>query len=300
MKLFLLLILISTHTLAQSTASLPSNPSTTSEATLSTFSLEKLKTKFKINYFSETLGPSIKKWDDNEINDDGTKKVDPMTMYHSFNVRYLLTEKFNLFMSPRFNTVIGDRNESIKSKYDPHVVAIDDWQFGVFYTFYKSQTFQYNQRFTHRAPFSRKSRNENIESQIEWQHDFTYAFTPAFRYILWNNYRYYWYENDATEERHRINFTSLFSYDFNDKWKTQLMHEWDLQHRFNHNRKSRSYTENNDGFFDFKRYKNYFSVGFGYSPTPNFSIIPFVRILDERNVRNETVMVGMWLLGKVI
>lgn len=302
MKLFLLLMIVCTQAIAQSTATMPSTmPSTTSTADLGRFSLERIKAKFKINYFSETLGPSIKKWDDNEIEDDGSRKADvPMTMYHSFNVRYLLTEKFNLFMSPRFSTVIGDRNE-IRPNADPHVVMIDDWQFGVFYTFYKSPTFQYNQRFTHRAPFSTKSRNENIESQIEWQHDFSYAVTPAFRIILWNNYRYYWMENDSIEERHRINFTTLFSYDFNDKWKTQFMHEFDLQHRFNHNsRDKRRYTPNNDGFFDMKRYKNYFSYGVGYSPIPSLSIIPFIRILDERNIRNETTMVGLWVLGKVL
>lgn len=295
MKLFLLLLMISSQVLAQSTANLPSTPSTTSQATLSTSAFETLKTKFKINYFSETLGPSIKKWNDNEIEDDGRIKGEPTTMYHSFNVRYLYSEKFNFFVSPRVSTVIGDRND-IRKNADPHVVMMDDWQFGVFTTLYKSANFQYNQRFTHRAPFSTKSRNENIESQIEWQHDLTYAFTPAFRMILWNNYRYYWMENDATEERHRINFTTLFSYDFNDKWKTQLMHEWDMQHRNTNDRDSDKHRD----FWFLKRYKNYFSYGVGYSPIPSLSIIPFIRILDERNIRNETTMVGLWVLGKVL
>jgi hypothetical protein len=292
MKTFLLLFFFTTNLFAQSAATLPSP---TSQTEISTFSLVNLQKHFKINYFSETLGSSIKKWDDNEIEDNGVKKRDPMTMYHSFNVRYLLTEKFNLFMSPRVNTVLGDRND-IRANSDPHVVVIDDWQFGLFYTFYKSPTFQYNQRFTHRAPFSTKSRNENIDSQIEWQHDLTYAFTPAFRAILWNNYRYYAFENDATEERHRINFTTLLSYDFNDKWRTQLMHEWDMQHR-------NSNDSNNHKHRDFaflKRYKNYISYGVGYSPTPALTITPFIRILDERNIRNETLMVGLWILGKVI
>ena len=43
----------------------------TSEADISFFSLSYLKTKFKINYFSETLGPTIKKCYDNEYMDDG-------------------------------------------------------------------------------------------------------------------------------------------------------------------------------------------------------------------------------------
>jgi hypothetical protein len=297
MKTFLVLILLCSQAFAQPANTMPitAGPTNTSQLNIGSFSLSRIKEKFKINYFSETLGPSIKKWDDNEIEDSGVKKKDPMTMYHSFNVRYLLTEKFNLFMSPRVNTVLGDRND-IRTNSDPHVVVLDDWQFGVFYTFYKSQTFQYNQRFTHRAPFSTKSRNENIESQIEWQHDFTYAFTPAFRAILWNNYRYYVMENDSTEERHRINFTTLLSYDFNDKWKTQLMHEWDMQHRTTSDKNSPKHRD--FGFME--RYKNYVSLGIGYSPVPNLTVIPFIRMLDERNVRNETMMVGLWVLGKVI
>ncbi|WP_408097813.1 hypothetical protein ACJVC5_02555 [Peredibacter sp. HCB2-198] len=291
-NLFLILLLSSGAVFAQTTTTSATNTSSTE---LSGFSLQRLREKFKISYFSETLGPSIKKWDDNEIEDDGSKKREPMTMYHSFNVRYLLTQNFNLFMSPRVSTVIGDRND-IRSNADPHVVMMDDWQFGIFYTFYKTPTFQYNNRLTHRAPFSTKSRNENIESQIEWQHDFTWMPRPEWRIILWNNYRYYAMENDATEERHRINFTTLINYQINDKFNAQMMHEWDMQHR---NTNDSSNPKHRD-FWYLKRYKNYFSWGVGYSPIPSLTVIPFIRMLDERNIRNETMMVGLWVLGRVI
>lgn len=292
MKIWFLVLLLSGGAFAQTTKTSATNTSSTE---LSSLSWGKIKERFRISYFSETLGPSIKKWDDNEIEDDGRKKREPMTMYHSFNVRYSLTEKFNLFLSPRVSTVIGDRND-LRKNSDPHVVVMDDWQFGIFYTFYKTPTFQYNNRFTHRAPFSTKSRNENIDSQIEWQHDFTWMPRPEWRIILWNNYRYYAFNEDATEERYRINFTTLINYQINDKFNAQMMHEWDMQHR---NTNDSSSPKHRDPLF-LKRYKNYFSYGMGYSPVPSLTIIPFLRILDERNIRNETTMVGLWILGRVI
>lgn len=292
MKICFLVLLLSGGAFAQSTKTSATNTSSTE---LSTLSWGKIKEKFRISYFSETLGPSIKKWDDNEIEDDGRKKREPMTMYHSFNVRYSLTQKFNLFMSPRVSTVIGDRND-IRKNADPHVIVMDDWQFGIFYTFLRTPTFQYNNRFTHRAPFSTKSRNENIDSQIEWQHDFTWMPRPEWRIILWNNYRYYAFNEDATEERYRINFTTLINYQINDRFNAQVMHEWDMQHR---NTNDSSSPKHRDPLF-LKRYKNYFSYGMGYSPVPSLTIIPFIRVLDERNIRNETTMVGLWILGRVI
>lgn len=271
-------------------------PSNTSQASSpSSFSLSKLKSKFKISYFSETLGPTIKKWDDNEYNDDGTKDRVPMTMYHSFGTRYLLTDRFNLYISPRFNTVIGDRND-LSKKSEQRNVYLDDWQFGFYYTFYKTNTFQYGQRLTHRAPFSRKSQLENIESQIEWQHDLTWVVTPSFRIIHWNNYRYYKYNDDSTINRYRINFRTLFNYTLTDKWLVQYMHELDLQHRSPNDKKKRGYRD----FNYMNPYHDYSSFGVGYSPIPELTFLPFIRIMDNKNIRNETTIVGLNILGKVL
>src|SRR5690606_4531798 len=173
MKMLLILSLLSFQAFAQTTTS----AGNTSQFELPTFSFARLKEKFKINYFSETLGPSMAKWDDNEVADDGSKLRQPMTMYHSFSTRYLMTKDFNLFLSPGFTMAIGDRND-LRDNEEQQVLAMDDWKFGVLNSFVKTPTFSYDQRLTHRAPFSKKSRNENIDSQIEWQHGLTYAATP--------------------------------------------------------------------------------------------------------------------------
>ena len=296
MKFLILLFVITTQAWAQGVMDFsPSNSTNVSQTEMSTFSLEKIKAKFKINYFSETLGPSIKKWQDNEIEDDGSIKREPMTTYHSFNVRYLLGEKFNLFMSPRFNTVIGDRND-IRSDADPHVFVVDDWQFGFLYTFYARPWINYSQAITHRAPFSAKSRGENINSQVEWNHFVTWAISPSWRLLSWNNYRWYAYNDESPTERYRINWRNIFIYTMNDKWGMQFSYELDLQHR------NGKYSDDpgHRGMNFMKRYHSYTSVGVSYSPVRNFSIIPFIRTVDERNIRNETTIVGLTLLGKVL
>lgn len=293
MKTFLLLLLLSTQVFAQSTAQAPAAP--VSQAAVSSFSLENIKARFRIAYFSETLGPSINKWDDNEIGDDGTKQREPMTMYHSLNIRFRMVDQLSFFMSPRMATAIGDRND-IRQNADPHVIMMDDWQFGFHYTFYKTPTLNYAQTLTHRAPFSTKSRNENIDSQVEWQHQVTWAIAPAWRLLHWTNFRHYEYNDDAIEERHRINARNILNYTINDKWNAQIAYELDLQHR---NRKDEDHPKHRDTNF-MKRYHSYTSVGVGYSPTPNFTLIPFVRTVDERNIRNETTVVGLWLLGNII
>jgi hypothetical protein len=295
-RILLILLILSLSAFGQTTSQL--TPPLSNRMFLqrsSIFNLEKLKTKFKINYFSETLGPSLSKWDDNEISDLGLKNREPVTMYHSFNIRYLTTEKFNLFMGPRFNTVIGDRND-LRSSQEQNVFYSDDWLFGFFYTLIKSPKFQYNQRLTHREPFSKKSRFENINSQIEWQHDYSYAFTPALRAILWNNYRFYSYNKNSTEERYRINLNTLLNYMINDKWNVQFMHELDLQHRNTTDVNSSQHRDLNY----MKRNKNYFSFGVGYSPVQNLTFTPFIRAFDERNIRNETTIIGMWILGRIL
>lgn len=294
MKFLFFFLILSSHVWAQTTE-VTLKPGNTSKTEVSPFSWEKIKAKFRINYFSETLGPSIKKWNDNEVEDDGTIKRDPTTMYHSFNVRYHLAGNLSVFASPRFNTVIGDRND-IYPDADPHVLVMDDWQFGLYYTFYSRPHINYSQTLTHRAPFGTKSRNEHIDSQVEWQHFVTWAISPAWRLLSWNNYRYYAYNEESTIERYRINWRNILNYTINDKWNLQVSYEFDIQHK-NTNDKS---SPKHRAFNYMKRYHSYTSLGVGYSPVRDFTIIPFIRCVDERNIRNETTVVGLWLLGRVI
>lgn len=295
MKSFLIMLFFVSSAFAQSTATVSSRPTNTSSFSLPTLNWEKIKSKMRINYFSETLGPSLNRWDDNEIGDDGTKQPEPTTMYHSFNVRFLTGKQFNLFMSPRFATVFGDRND-LRPTQDDNVLMMDDWQFGIMYTFIATPTFNYNQSLTHRQPFSVKSKNENIDSQVEWNHMVNWAIKPSLRLLHWTNFRHYQYNDEGRDDRYRVNFRNILVHTFNDKWSAQLSYELDLQHRNPKDPSNVNYKEMNY----MKRYHSYTSVAVGYTPIPNWTFLPFIRTVDERNIRNETTILGLWVLGRVI
>lgn len=291
--LFIFLLLLGS--LENIHAATSSNQKLKSTVELPSWSLKKIQQKFRIGYFSETLGPSIKKLDDNEIANDGTKLRQPTTMYHSFNVRYLADSKFNLFLSPRISTVLGDRSE-FENGESVNVLATDDWLMGFLYTFVKSSKFQYSQRLTHRHPLSQLSQDREILSQVEWQHFIRYSFSSSLTMLFWNNYRYYVFDQAVNQERYRINFRTIFNYSLSDKWSLQFSHELDLQHRNPKKTSDPSYQEPNF----FKRYRNYFNFGVGFSPSRKITFIPYLRLLDERNIKNETTIVGLWILGRVL
>lgn len=297
MKMLLILSLISFQALAQTTTTAApaatSSAGNTSQLELPFFSWQKLKERTKISYFSETLGPSVKKWDDNEVNVDGTRSNMPVRTFHSLNNRFRMVDQLSLYVSSRFVSVIGDRNE-LRETDDQNVLQMDDWQFGLSYDFYKSQNLSYSQRLTHRHPFSTYSKNSGIDSQIEWQHAFTWQPKTGWRVIHWNTYRYYQYEARSENERYRINFTTLLNYDINDKWLTQVQYEWDMQHRNPNNGPQEK------AWNFFKKYENHLSMGVGYSPVRNLTFIPFIRTMELADIRNENTIVGMFVLGKVL
>jgi hypothetical protein len=292
MKMVLLLLFVCTQVYAQSTATAPSN---TNEATFPALSWDRIKARTKIYYFNFATGPSLKKWDDNEISDQGTKNREPATMYHSFNVRYNLAGALDLFVIPRVATPMGDRND-LKDNQDHHVLMPDDWDFGFYYTFINGHSFNYAQSLTNRIPYSVKSQNEQIDSMVIWQHLVTWAITPAIRILHWSNYSYYAFNQDSTIERYRMNWRTIVNYAFNDKWNTQLSYELDMQHI---NPKDSSSPKHRDLSY-MKRYHSYPTLGIGYSPYPTWMILPYIRSLDERNIRNETTVLGFMVLGKVI
>jgi hypothetical protein len=268
---------------------------TTSTTTLSQSSLTRWRENLKIRYFGELLGSNLEKWDDNQYDQNGNKLATPANLYNQFNVQYKVLNRTSLLVSPRFYAQIGDRND-LAANEDPHTVVMDDWQFGFVQELYKSKAMIYNGRLTHRHPFSTASRNSMIDSQVEYQNDLTFFPTAGLTVLHWNTYRYYAYEAQKNEDRYRINFTTIFNYDFNDKWKMQLYHELDLQH------KAPKYGKkdmNKQGWNYFEKNKNHVAIGIGYNPTPALSIIPFVKALNDEDWSARNTQLGLWVLGKV-
>lgn len=270
----------------------PSTPSNTSSTTFGGFNTTRLHEYLRISYFGELAGSSIKKWDDNQINPDGTKSRDPMNMWHSFNITNKIYNNTSFFMSPRFYTVFGDRND-LRDTQDQHVVVMDDWQFGFAQNWVKTDKFSWGSRLSHRAPMSTASKFENIDSQVELLQVVTWKPIPQIFILSQTNVRYYKYEPKVTDERYRLNQLTAANWIFNDKWKAQIFNEFDLQHR---NPKEGPRARN---WNYFKKYKNHPAIGIGYNPIASLTLMPYVKALNDEDVRPETMMFGLWAFGTV-
>jgi hypothetical protein len=295
MKTFLLLLLVTFQVYAQSTATLPSTPGNTTTTTFPALSWERIKSKMRVNYFNYATGPNFKRMDNNETLDNGTQDIVPTAMYHSFNIRYNIAGNFDYFMSPRFITPMGDRKE-LRPGMDDNAVMADDWDFGGYYTFVNKPNFNYAHALTYRVPFSNKHRREHVDRFYVHQQLVNWAIAPAWRVLHWTQFTYYDYDNQSTSARYRLLFRNLLNYTINDKWMTQFGYEIDMQHRNPKDSADGQYREQNY----LKRYHSYVTLGLGYSPVHTWTFLPYVRTLDERNVRMETTTVGFMIMGRII
>lgn len=299
--MFLILLLVCTQAYAQSTATLPSASASASSAgntTTTTFpslSWEKIKSKMRVNYFNFASGPNLKRMDNNETLDNGTQDLVPTAMYHSVNIRYNIAGNFDYFMVPRMITPMGDRHE-LRKGMDDNAVMADDWDFGGYYTFINKPTFNYAHAATYRAPFGNKARSEHVDRFYVWQQLVNWSIAPEWRLLHWTQFTYYDFDNQSSSVRHRLLFRNLLNYTINDHWMIQTGYEVDLQRR---NPKDSANEKYRDQAY-LKRYHSYFTLGLGYSPVHTWTVLPYIRTLDERNIRQETTVLGFMIMGRLI
>ncbi len=248
-----------------------------------------------MTYFGELLGSNLEKWDDNQYDQFGEKTPTPTNYYNQFNLQYRILPATSVFISPRFLMQIGDRNE-LSEKEDRNNVTIDDWQIGVLQEYFRNKSLTFRGRLSHRHPLSKASQNSLIDSQIEYQSDLMWLATPRVTVLFWNTLRYYAYEAEKNENRYRINTTTIANYSFNDQWGIQIFHEWDMQHRAP---KEGNRNLNKQKWNYFEKNKNHVALGVGYSPTKGWSIIPFVKALNDEDWSAKTTQIGMWVLGRI-
>jgi hypothetical protein len=281
--------------MAQSSATVL-RPSNTSSFELPSLSWEKIKARTKINYFNFATGPSLKKWDDNEVSDEGKKNPEPVSMYQSMNIRYNISGANDFFIVPRVAIPMGDTGQ-LRPTQDHHSIMADDWDFGLYHTFAKTQTLDYGQSYTYRIPISVKTRdNEQVQRFYVWTHWLNWAISNNWRLLHWTTFTYYDFKQESTLERYRANFRSILNYNFTDKWSSQIGYELDMQHINPADRSSSQYRRANY----FKRYHSYITAGVGYSPIHHWTVLPYLRAMDERNIRNETLALGFMIFGRVL
>ncbi|MBY0515890.1 MAG: hypothetical protein K2P81_03205 [Bacteriovoracaceae bacterium] len=291
--IFSLIFIFSFSASAQFNAPLEYKSSWKSVTSLTSRASQHMLERSKVSYFGEMSGPSAKKWDDNQINPDGSKSRDPINMWHSFNMMYRMFNSTSLYMSPRFVTVFGDRND-LKETQDQHVVVMDDWQFGFSQNWVKTNEVSWDTRLSHRAPISTESKQSNIDSQIELLQVVTWKPLSQVFILSQSNIRYYKYEPQVDSERYRLNQMTAINWIFNDKWKAQVFNEFDVQHR-----NSKNGSDKKDWNY-FKKDKDVIAFGMGYNPNPSLTIMPFIKALNDTDIRPETMQIGFWAFGKLI
>lgn len=295
MKTFLILLLVCTQVYAQSTATMPAAPANTNTTTFPSLSWERIKSKMRVNYFNFATGPNLKRMDNNETLDDGTKDIVPTAMYHSLNIRFNISGNFDFFAAPRMVTPMGDRHE-LKDGMDDNAFMADDLDLGGYYTFISKPTFNYAHALTYRIPYSNKSRGEQVDRFYVHQQLVNWSLAPEWRVLHWTQFTYYDFNNQATSARYRLLFRNLLNYTINDKWMIQTGYEIDLQHRNPKDSANEKYRAQNF----FKRYHSYTTLGVGYTPVHGWTFLPYIRTLDERNIRMETTALGFMIMGRLI
>lgn len=282
---FLSLLLVSFQTFSQDNSAIAE---ATNEETLG----QHLGKNLRVGYFGEFLGPSLKKADDNlpsKNRSDNYRGSDPIQTFNQFSFNYDFGYKMNFIINPRFISQHGDRNDMADGD-DQHVIQWDDLMIGFQGVPYSNDRFSYWVRLTYRHPTSHFSRQQGHNSIYEYFHQISYDLTPKWQLGSFNFIRYYDYKTGVGNERYRIYSAPYIVYTINERLSFMPMLEYEVQHR----------NANGVRSFDFmkKSYSDLY-VGLNVVVNKSLTLYPFLKFIDESDIRYETTQVGAWIMGRV-
>jgi hypothetical protein len=279
-------------------------PANTSVANEESSTMKILKEKLQIRYFGEFLGPSVTKWEDNQIDVDGhggagkgkaERQSTPINLFNQFSFRWKVGEKTRAFWDARFTTQFGDRNELGRND-DRQVIVQEDQRVGLNYGYYASADKVWSASFLPRVrlPTSQASQDANIILQPDLLHVTSFQATPALNFSLFNAIRYYWFEQKVDSERYRIYTSPSVTYVINDTFELFVSYEHELQHREPEGKRNLLYTK--ESLQDI-----YAMVNININPSLTFS--PLIRFAQVQRWgwedMRETMQVGAWISGAI-
>jgi len=302
----LALLLCSTAALAQSTsttlkvpapaASIPASAANTSAGDLSKSKLRRtLDEHLQVRYFSEFLGPSVTKWDDNQVdvskNGNYVKNSEPIGIFHQFSLRWKVMDDTRVFVEPRFTTHFGSRSD-IPSTDDQGNLRTEDFRAGLMSNYWTSDSKEWSTtvRVGNRFPMSRASMNADITAQPEALHITSWQINKDVNVSLWNQIRYYWYEPGVDKERWRLYTGPSVTYTFNDTYSLFVMYEHENQH--NAAEGKRAYLHSTNILQDLY-------AGVNINLNPSLTVYPFIRAAQVSTFDDETLQVGAWIMGSI-
>ncbi len=295
MKILILftLSLAAMNAYSQTSLQLPSNSSITN---LGSRTWELIKSKTKVRYFSETMGPSITKGGDRQIEWDDQKKYipgqDPISTFNQVSVNWKLNDNWDYVVQPRFTYRFGDT-----SGYD---VAQDKGPFqmedtrtaiqGAYWTS-KDQSATLFLRAGVRLPTDKNNRNANVAFQPDVSNFFDWTINKKWAVFVWQTFRSYVYHSSSQQERWRFYNAPGFTYSFSDKWQFVAFYENEVVHnipkagirKWNH------------------AVSNYEDIYLGpqFVASPSLTLYPFLRPSQLDKPSMETTAVGLWVMAKV-
>lgn len=260
-----------------------------------------LKDRLQVRYFGEFLGPQMNKWDDNQVDVDGKGRYSrsnaPINLFSQISIRWRTHDAYRIAIEPRFTTQFGDRGDlDADGQNDQAVNILEDFRIRYNMPYWASSDKVWSTVLSvgNRFPTSRASKDANIVAQPEILHITNFQATSSLNFSLWNQLRYYWYEEKVDSERYRLYTAPSMTYVFNDTFELFIMYEHEFQHRAAEGTRKYNYV---------KESLQDVYAGVNININPSFTIYPFIRMAQlkrwEWEDQRDTAQIGAWLMGAI-
>lgn len=254
---------------------------------------EKFSDRLKIGYFGAYQGSSLGQWDYSALDEKGAKTKDyAHNLWNQVSFNYNFGWKMNFVINPRF--VINTGSTRYHAANDKGLVSMVDTLVGIQGVVLSSADKKFNlwTRPGIRLPNSRSSRAGDITMQPEALSLASYDFNPKWQLGLYNQVRWWVYEQRYNSTRYRIYNAPYLQYAITDKDKVAIWYENYIENR----RNRQSFNKQKHRMED---YWNNAMVSYARDITPKINFMPFIGYFLDTTYAYERPLdaawVGFWL-----
>jgi hypothetical protein len=290
---FMTLIIMSLNVYSQSLADFPSNTSTSQ---FGSRTWELIKSKLQIRYFSETMGPSITKGGDRQVewdkNNNYSQGQDPIGVFNQVSLNWAMNKQWAFVVQPRFTYRFGD-TEGYAKNQDRGPFQMEDTRTAVQGVYWSNadESMTLFVRAGVRLPTDKNGQNSNTYLQPEISNFFDWTINKKWAVFVWQSFRTYFYHSSSTQERWRFYNAPGVTYTFNDKWQFVAFYENEISHNLPRpGVKKLNYAVSN--------YEDVY-LGPQYVVNSSLTLYPFLRPSQLKKPSLETTAAGLWVMARV-
>jgi len=289
----IIFLLICMNVFAQSSASAPGNFSTSN---FGSKTWEMIRSKLQVKYFSETMGPSITKGGDRQVEWDKKKNYtqgqDPISVFNQVSINWAINDKWTYVFQPRFTYRIGDTN-GYADNQDRGPFQMEDTRTAVQGVYWSNadESMTLFVRAGARLPTDQNGQNANTYLQPDVSNFFDWTINKKWAVFVWQSFRTYLYHSSSTQERWRFYNAPGFTYTINDKWQFVAFYENEISHNIPKSGvRKLNYAVS-----------NYEDIYFGpqYVVSKTLTLYPFLRPSQLNKPGLDTTAAGLWVMAKV-